>query len=58
MTDKAIADHFGMPLRTYTRYKVADYGTWRKNIYYLMIEEMLRIEKRKAYEKHHNKLNK
>lgn len=48
MTDKQVADYFGMPLRTYARYKKAPYGSWRKKLYYLMIEEMLRVEKRQT----------
>ena len=45
MTDQKIADYFSMPVRTYARFKVAHNGTWRKKMYYLMMEEMLRIEK-------------
>lgn len=48
MTDKAIAEHFGMPTRTYARFKQAPFSDWRKKIYYLMLEEMLRIEKLKG----------
>jgi len=45
MTDTQIAKHFNMPLRTYSRFKKATSGTWRKRIYYLMMEELLRMEK-------------
>ncbi len=45
MTDQKVADYFNMPVRTYSRFKIAEHGTWRKKIYYLMMEEMLRIEK-------------
>jgi len=45
MTDKKIAEHFNMPVRTYSRFKKAEAGSWRKRIYYLMLEEMLKIEK-------------
>jgi len=48
MTDKKIAEHFNMPVRTYSRYKKAEHGSWRKKMYYLILEEMLRIEQRKG----------
>ena len=48
MTDKAVAEHFSMPYRTYLRYKIADAGTWRKRIYYLMMEELMRFQKIKS----------
>ena len=48
MTDTKIAKHFNMPLRTYSRFKKAEQGSWRKRIYYLMIEEMLRLDKLKG----------
>jgi len=48
MTDKQIADYFNIPVRTYARFKVAKHGTWRKKMYYLMMEEVLRIEKMKG----------
>ena len=47
MTDKKIADYFNMPERTYARFKKAEQGSWRKKMYYLMMEEMLRIEQMK-----------
>ena len=49
ITDQKVADYFGMPLRTYTRYKVAPPGSWRKKIYYLMMEELVRVEAVKAF---------
>lgn len=48
MKDKKVAEYFGMPARTYARFKVAPNGSWRKKIYYLMLEELLRVEKRKT----------
>jgi len=48
MTDQKVADYFNMPVRTYSRFKKAEPGTWRKKIYYLMMEEMLRVDKLKG----------
>ncbi len=48
MTDQKVADFFNMPVRTYARFKKAEPGTWRKKIYYLMMEEMLRVDKLKG----------
>ncbi len=48
MSDTAIAKAFNMPLRTYTRFKKSEQGSWRKRVYYLMLEEMLRLDKMKG----------
>ena len=42
-----ISEIFGMPIRTVYRYRDAEIGSWRKKVYFLLLEELVRIEKRK-----------
>jgi len=46
MKQYEIADYFNMNVRTFIRFKQAKHGTWRKKLYYLMMEEALKIEKK------------
>ncbi len=48
MRDIDVAAYFNMPIATYARFKKAEFGTWRKKMYYLMMEEMLRVEQMKG----------
>ena len=48
MTDTKIAKPVILSVSQFDEFYTAEQGSWRKRIYYLMIEEMLRLDKLKG----------